>query len=94
MPTAPMRWATKLISDEGIEKFVNELENSNFTIQIKFELSEESDYTGKRIKLKKPYIVEELCIGCGICENKCPVEGKSAIEVLAKVGKGQKNYSR
>jgi len=61
---------------------------------IKFELSEELDYTGKRIKLKKPYIVEELCIGCGICENKCPVEGKSAIEVLAKVGKGQKNYSR
>lgn len=29
MPTAPMRWATKLISDEEIEKFVNELENSN-----------------------------------------------------------------
>jgi deoxyribonuclease-4 len=29
MPTAPMRWATKLISDEDIEKFVNELEGSN-----------------------------------------------------------------
>lgn len=29
MPTAPMRWATKPISDEDIEKFVNELEKSS-----------------------------------------------------------------
>jgi deoxyribonuclease IV len=29
MPTAPMRWATKLIPDEDIENFVNELETSN-----------------------------------------------------------------
>ena len=29
MPTAPMRWATKDISDEDIEAFVNELEKSS-----------------------------------------------------------------
>ena len=29
MPTAPMRWATKLVSDEDINRFVNELEKSN-----------------------------------------------------------------
>ena len=29
MPTAPMRWATKLIPDEEIGKFVNELEKSS-----------------------------------------------------------------
>lgn len=29
MPTAPMRWATKLISDEQIEVFLDILENSN-----------------------------------------------------------------
>ncbi len=29
MPTAPMRWATKPIPDEDIEKFVNELEKSS-----------------------------------------------------------------
>lgn len=29
MPTAPMRWATKLIPDEDINNFVNELETSN-----------------------------------------------------------------
>ena len=25
--------------------------------------------------------VGDLCIGCGICENRCPLEGKSAIVV-------------
>ena len=29
MPTAPMRWVTKLIPDEDIHKFVNELETSS-----------------------------------------------------------------
>jgi MauM/NapG family ferredoxin protein len=51
---------------------------------IRSEIVSETDYTGKRITLKKPYIVEELCNGCGICENKCPVEGRSAVEVFAK----------
>jgi translation initiation factor RLI1 len=51
---------------------------------IRSEIVEDTDYTGKKITLKKPYIVDELCIGCGICENKCPLEGKSAIEVYAK----------
>jgi ferredoxin len=30
---------------------------------------------------KRPIIKEDLCTGCGICENKCPVEGESAIIV-------------
>jgi len=51
---------------------------------IRFEVVEERDYRGKVVTLKKPYIVEELCNGCGICENKCPLEGKSAIEVFAQ----------
>lgn len=33
--------------------------------------------------IKRPYIVESYCIGCGICENKCPVSG-SAILVVAR----------
>ncbi|MDI6733323.1 MAG: 4Fe-4S binding protein [Planctomycetota bacterium] len=28
-----------------------------------------------------PYIIEELCIGCGLCENICPVSGLAAIRV-------------
>ena len=41
-------------------------------------------YDGKKIILKKPYVVDALCNGCGICENKCSLEGKAAIEVFAK----------
>ncbi|UCF44110.1 MAG: 4Fe-4S dicluster domain-containing protein [Planctomycetota bacterium] len=31
----------------------------------------------------RPYVKERLCTGCGICEYKCPVEGKSAVQVVA-----------
>ena len=31
----------------------------------------------------RPYVKEHLCTGCGICEYKCPVEGESAIRVVA-----------
>ncbi|MBC8459955.1 MAG: 4Fe-4S binding protein [Deltaproteobacteria bacterium] len=31
----------------------------------------------------RPFVKEWKCIGCGICENRCPIQGKSAIEVIA-----------
>ncbi len=49
---------------------------------IKFD---ERDYTdpktGKTRKVKYPYVVKELCIGCGICVTKCPLEGRAGIVV-------------
>jgi polyferredoxin/Pyruvate/2-oxoacid:ferredoxin oxidoreductase delta subunit len=36
---------------------------------------------GKEITLKLPVVVPELCIGCGICEYKCPVSDEPAIYV-------------
>ena len=33
--------------------------------------------------VKEPYLVEEICNGCGICENVCPLETKAGIEVFA-----------
>lgn len=30
---------------------------------------------------KLPYVVKDRCIGCGICETKCPITGESAIVV-------------
>jgi len=33
--------------------------------------------------LKKPYVIYDLCVGCGICENKCPVGGRAAIVVTS-----------
>jgi MauM/NapG family ferredoxin protein len=41
------------------------------------------DAAGHQFVLRKPYVVDELCNGCGICEYVCPLEGKSAIEVFA-----------
>ena len=38
---------------------------------------------GQRVTIQQPYVVEELCIGCGICENKCPLPGRSAILVTS-----------
>jgi polyferredoxin len=32
--------------------------------------------------LQQPYVLRELCIGCGICETKCPMEGEAAIRVF------------
>jgi translation initiation factor RLI1 len=32
---------------------------------------------------KRPLIKEEKCTGCGICENKCPVDGEAAVIVYA-----------
>jgi len=56
---------------------------------IHFENVLDVDYNGKKVTLKRPYIVDELCNGCGICENKCPLEGKSAIEVFSTRKKRQ-----
>jgi len=38
---------------------------------------------GGRGSVLCPEMIEERCIGCGICENRCPVEGESAIRVYA-----------
>ncbi len=35
------------------------------------------------IRLKQPYVNLQQCIGCGICENKCPVKGVPAIRVIS-----------
>jgi len=39
-------------------------------------------YGGVTRRLKQPVVVKSLCIGCGICETKCPIEGVSAIRVI------------
>jgi len=34
-----------------------------------------------KTNVKLPYVDRTLCIGCGICETKCPVKGASAVRV-------------
>ncbi len=37
---------------------------------------------GEMRRLKFPRIIDKRCIGCGICETKCPVEGASAVRII------------
>ncbi len=46
-----------------------------------FEKAEVRDRKGKVLTLQQPRVDLELCIGCGICEAKCPVLGRPAIYV-------------
>jgi ferredoxin len=32
--------------------------------------------------LLRPFVDERLCVGCGICESRCPVDGPAAIQVF------------
>jgi len=36
---------------------------------------------GESVVVKRPRVVRDLCIGCGICEYACPLNGESAIRV-------------
>ena len=38
---------------------------------------------GEEIWIQRPHVLRELCIGCGICENHCPLEGDAAINVTS-----------
>ena len=42
-----------------------------------------ADRKGQPVRLKQPYVEPALCIGCGICENKCPVADRAAIRVTS-----------
>ncbi len=37
-----------------------------------------------QVRLQRPYVDIEKCIGCGICEHECPVSGRKAIRVSAE----------
>ncbi|MCJ7693305.1 MAG: 4Fe-4S binding protein [Sedimentisphaerales bacterium] len=37
-----------------------------------------------QVRLQRPYVDIEKCIGCGVCEHECPVSGKKAIRVSAE----------
>ena len=50
---------------------------------IRLEQAVVSAVDGLRYTIQRPTVVDEDCIGCGICENKCPVDGEAAIRIKA-----------
>lgn len=41
------------------------------------------DANGKQVDVRQPHVDLNLCIGCGICETKCPVLGQPAIYITS-----------
>lgn len=48
---------------------------------IQTEDEEIKDVFGNIVVLNKPFIVPDLCIGCGICQTECPVTDSRAVYV-------------
>jgi len=66
---------------EGIDCMVCEEHCPVAPKAITFFSSQVWDATGKPVTVNLPVVSEDRCIGCGICENKCPVGGHAAIRV-------------
>ncbi len=41
------------------------------------------DHAGNPVHVQLPHVSLKHCVGCGICENKCPIRGRAAIRVMA-----------
>ena len=50
---------------------------------IQFRKVEVSNIKGEKVMVLQPYIVDNLCVGCGICETKCPLPGAAAVRVTS-----------
>jgi MauM/NapG family ferredoxin protein len=50
---------------------------------IQYRERETVGFDGETKVLKYPYVRVDRCVGCGVCENKCPVSGESAVVVTA-----------
>jgi polyferredoxin len=54
---------------------------------------EERRPDGTAVRLQRPQVVPALCVGCGICENRCPVGELAAIRI-SSVGESRDPLNR
>lgn len=47
---------------------------------IRFDVVE-VEIDGAKTQLQRPWVDQSKCIGCGFCENKCPLDGEAGIHV-------------
>ena len=55
---------------------------------IWFEEAQVTTDRGEKVTVKQPRVNLELCIGCGICTNKCVIKGQPAI-LVSSVGESR-----
>lgn len=48
---------------------------------ITIKIGQWSTPDGELYDVKQPQVDRQICIGCGICENKCPLVGEAAIRI-------------
>jgi len=51
---------------------------------IRLEEATTTDGQGDPVVVQRPYVLLDLCIGCGICEYQCPMGGEAAIRVYRR----------
>ena len=50
-------------------------------IKIRQHASRSRTKDGEEVEIQQPYVDRELCVGCGICESNCTIEGTAGIRV-------------
>jgi ferredoxin len=53
---------------------------------IRLEAARVQASDGSLVMLEQPVVLRDLCIGCGICETRCPLGGESAIRIYTPQG--------
>jgi polyferredoxin len=55
---------------------------------IKLEVVEVINNQGEAVTIQRPYVLKDLCTGCGMCEYQCPMGGDAGIQVFTPTDAG------